>query len=185
MSQFLNGLTSGKSDHAGIESQNALISVIRFFQKSVIAEPRRIILYGTSMGATLAAITATREQGIAGIILENGMYDVRAGLNQLSVQAHHNTSFDVLLNLLIEETGSGFLERSALFQTDKIKSRVLIFAGLGDRVALPDQSLRFHEALRSSGVESEFYLFPFAGHNIPLQLKVPAMKSFIENLIRL
>lgn len=187
VSQSGYGETSGEPDHAGRNSQDALRSVIRFFRQHASADPSRIIVYGSSMGATLTAITAVQEPDLAAVILENGMYDVEAALHQLWFRSQSDPELASLYGFLDQETGNDknrFEERSALFHADRMKVPVLILAGLGDDIALPDQSLRFHERIQAAGGTSGFILYPFAGHNIPLEMKNPDISRFLQRFVK-
>lgn len=173
VSQAGYGETSGPLDHAGPASQSALRTVIRFFRTFPLAAPNKIILSGMSMGATLAATTATYEPDLAAVVLENGMYDMRAAMNFLRLRSYFSEDIAFLFNDLEGMTTGTYDERSAILRADKIKARVLLLAGLGDHIALPEQSLAFHEALLRAGGKSELVLYPFGNHKIPPEMKMP------------
>lgn len=182
-SQSGYGLTTGELDHAGKKSQTALRTVIRFAENLPGADRRKIVLYGSSMGASLAAITATQEPDLRAVILQNGIYDMRAGMTYLWFRSLNDPGpLRQLYQFLDEETGTGQAERSAALHPEKIKAEVLLLAGLGDDVALPDQALEFHEAIIDAGGRSRFYLFPFAGHAIPEYMKTPILTPFFDRI---
>jgi dipeptidyl aminopeptidase/acylaminoacyl peptidase len=181
-SQSGYGRTNGKPDHAGKNSQAAIKSVIQYFRQFPQADQKKFILYGTSMGATLAAMIATQDTDLAAVILENGIYDVQAGMTNLWFRSQSDKNLSTLYESLDEETKGAYAVRSAILHPEKIKATVLLMAGMGDKVALPDQTIKFHEAIRKAGGRSEMYLFPFAGHSIPEYMKGPAMSQLLHSI---
>lgn len=182
-----NGKTDGHPDNAGPVSQGALRSVIRHFRNLPISSGQ-VYLYGISLGATLSAVVATQEKGLTGVILENGAYDVEALLHQLWFQARADTDLLELYQELEHQTGADpgrFRTRSALERVKDLSAPVLILAGLGDTVTLPDYALRLHQAIRAHGGDSELVIFPFSGHAIAHEKKIPHFNRFFSRTKKL
>lgn len=187
VSQSGYGQTSGLPDNCGENSQNAVKAAIIFARKQKFIDGNKIALIGHSMGASLAAIIASHDEKLAGVILSSGIYDQEKALLKLDFYSRYNRGMESLYDELQKESGNHtdrFVIRSALLQRKKIKAPVLLLSGLGDQIAQPEQSLRLHESIQSSGGKSRLVIFPFAGHNIRPAQSAPEMNQFLEENLR-
>ncbi len=169
VSQSGYGSSTGKPDNCGIYSQTALKEAIAFGRKQKFVDPKKIIILGYSMGASLSAIIASQDYKLAGAVLIAGIYDQEDALLKIGFQSFSNPGMKSLYDDLGQEIGSEkdrFIIRSALYHAEKIKVPVLILTGGGDQIATVDQSIRLHEKIKASGGNSKLLIFPFSGHYI-------------------
>jgi dipeptidyl aminopeptidase/acylaminoacyl peptidase len=161
------GGSSGPADFAGPFTQHAVEAVLAKLETEKQAAPNRVLIEGISLGAVTAALTASHNKHIAGLVLISGLYDLPTFLARpksagaMSVKA-----------AAIAQTGGGdgaLRSRSALFLASKISANTLILNGGKDDRTDADQASLFAGAINASGGRARPHIYPQFGHAIPIQ----------------
>jgi dipeptidyl aminopeptidase/acylaminoacyl peptidase len=72
---------------------------------------------------------------------------------------------ELALRAKIRSPGGPYHERSAVIQADRVRTPMLLIAGLRDRCCPPGQAVEMYRALRECGnVESEVAVYPEEAH---------------------
>ena len=156
------GKSEGPPDFCGPFTQDATLAVLEHLRGKPFVDPGRIAVFGYSRGAIVAAMVATRDPRLAGVVLGAGAYDFSTyypgpfrGIN-INIQREAGTSAEA------------FRARSALHQADRIRAPVLILHGERDERIPVAQARAFAERLAAAGVPVRLRVFPNAWHGIPL-----------------
>lgn len=127
---------------------------------SGIADPERLGIGGWSYGGylTMWAVTQTRrfKAGVAGAGVANW------------ISFHGGTILPNFDRILIDgdpyDAEGLYVRRSPIVHMGNAGTPVLLLHGDADRDVAPDQSRDFSRALRDRGVETQYVLYPGAGH---------------------
>ncbi len=145
----------------GIVDVEDCVSGARFLTERGLADPRRLIIRGGSAGGftTLCAL-AYHDIFKAGASYY-GVSDLKAlDDDSHKFESHYN-------NYLIApapECERIYLERSPIHHTDRLKSPMIFFQGLDDKVVPPPQSEAMVEALKARGIPVAYLAFEGEGH---------------------
>ena len=172
------GGSDGPADYCGPRSQGAVETALAHLRTRDDVDPERIVLYGYSRGATVAAVVATRDTELAGLILGAGTYDLVARYADAG-----EGRFDARIKANIaKEAGTSeaaLRARSALLAEAPIRVPTLILHGEDDENCPPDQARRLAERLRAAETKVTLKLFAGVGHGIPSELSEPAETAFL------
>ncbi len=185
-SQSGHGASTGKPDHCGKNSQEGLRAVIRYFRSKSFVDPRKIVLRGSSMGATLAALVATQEPELGAVILESGVYDIEGMMTRhfhLGMSDPEHKEFFEIINEYTGEASDRFVERSIFPKVHKIRSPVLIINGAGDSISMTSENIRLHREIAKTNPHAEIRIYPFSGHAVHQQDKLPDIRRFLQKYI--
>lgn len=169
------GASDGPADFCGPSTQQTIIAALDFLKQQPLVDPERIVLYGNSRGAVASAMAATKVPDLKAIILTGGVYDLR--------DAYRNSSRG-LQQAIQNEAGlsdEAFLERSALYHADSIRSETLLLHGKHDDRASIDQAERFSKALARAGVPVRFHALD-GGHRLPREQVTPILRDFLTRV---
>jgi dipeptidyl aminopeptidase/acylaminoacyl peptidase len=149
LSQPGYGGSDGPTDFCGPLSMEAVAEVVKHIRAMPNIKKDKIFLYGGSRGAVLAALTATQDTKLAGVILRSGLYDF--------TDAYKNYSwFNPIKWTMLWEIGwsheVSLRERSAIFYADKIKSPLLILHGRDDDRAPLKYATMLTDKVKKSGI---------------------------------
>lgn len=173
------GGSDGPPDYCGPASQASVVAVLRHLRGWSFVDGKRIALEGISRGAVVAALVAAQDNGLAGVVLISGVYDLGA-LYARDPSCHIMQNF-------VDEAGplssSVFAARSALSHVQRIKVPVLILSGARDPIAPAEQAQAFAQALSSAGGDVELATFPDAAHHIPAGERAPIIARFLNRTL--
>ena len=128
-------------------------------------DPERIVLWGESAGATIAALVAFEPgSAVRGVIDWYGLADVVGLMTAQGALDDPSTREAGWLGAPIGEVLELARSASPIARVHADAPPFLIAHGLDDAAIPPEQSERFAEALRGQGVEVELDLVPGAGH---------------------
>lgn len=137
------------------------VAAVRHLAEIGEIDPRRVAIRGSSAGGfTVLAALASGETFQAG-----GVYYGVSDLESLARDTHKFESH--YLERLVgpyPEAAETYRARSPLHHADRIRTPVIFFQGLEDRVVPPDQTERMVGALREQGIEAEYLAFPGEQH---------------------
>lgn len=172
------GKSDGPADFAGPFSQHAVQAVIGELKARRMADPKRVLIEGISLGAVTGALVAAREPDLAGLVLISGLYDLPDFLAAPKTPA----AMGIKLAATNQTGGSlaALRSRSALFVASDIKANTLIINGAKDDRTDPDQAKRFAVAIAASGGRATAHIFPDFGHQIPVKARDAEIDAFID-----
>ncbi|MBI2267043.1 MAG: alpha/beta fold hydrolase [Armatimonadetes bacterium] len=157
--------SDGEVEVAKGEVQDVL-SAISFVKKLPGVDPRRIALLGTSHGALIAILAASRTSEIVALIECYGVTNVYAWWDYLKTHG-----FDTDDPLSRKTYGKGPKDRPQAFEirdaravAHRISCPVLILHGEKDRIVPADQAIEFHSVLVRLGKNATFKQYKDAGH---------------------
>jgi dipeptidyl aminopeptidase/acylaminoacyl peptidase len=174
------GASDGPADYCGPATQDAVITVLSHFRDQPFVDPARIVLEGISRGAIVAAMVASRFDGLAGLILISGVYDLKA----LYDADPNNRILENLAREAVPLDPQAFAARSPLGHVSQIRAPALVLSGARDPVAPPDGARAFAAALRGAGVEADFVSFPTSSHQIPMSERGPIVARFLNRRLK-
>ena len=154
------GRSQGPPDFVGPRTIRALTDGLRHLAQQPGVDGARIGVDGYSRGALAAAILAVRAPGVRAAVLGGGVYDFRL--------AHDHAPEGVRANMRTETglTENAILERSPIFEMERLRCPVLILHGEADENAPVEQALRLRDRLLELGKAHEAVFFPGQGHGL-------------------
>jgi len=158
----------------GVVDVDDCVNAARYLVSAGRADGDRLLIHGASAGGytTLCAVTF-RDVFTAGASYF-GVADARA----LARDTHKFESryCDRLIGPW-PEAAQIYEQRSPICHTDRLRTPLILFQGLEDRVVLPAQSAALAEALREKGVPFAYIAFEGEQHGIR---KAENMKAMLE-----
>lgn len=133
---------------------------------------QRVMLYGLSRGAVFAATLVDKIQGLRGVILHSGAYDLNRLYNDTSAQWVRRS-----LNPN-GETNPHFF--SVLPEVSDWKAPTLILHGGNDQLVPTNQAYLLRDRLEALGKPFRFAIFPGAGHRLPTDGVHDEVLSFLS-----
>ncbi len=171
------GQSDGPPDYCGPRTQAAVKQALTFLRRQPEIKPDRIALYGISRGATVAAMVAAQDAGIAATVLSSGIYD-------FARYYPSGTGLDQNIRVETGATADAFQARSAIMYAQNIHSPVLLMAGAKDPVIPVTQTLAFADALRLAQVPVTLRVFADAEHVVPLREQYNTLLPFLAANLR-
>lgn len=171
------GKSDGPPDYCGPFTQAAVATALAFLREQPNVRQDRVLLYGYSRGAMVAAMVATKDTELAGVILGAGSYDLGA---RYELFGDNRLDRDMKANVE-QEAGSSeeaFAARSALLAEEPILVPSLILHGEDDKNCPVEQARELAEQLEAAGTKHRFLLFPKTGHGISSQQSAEHEKKF-------
>ena len=156
------GNSDGPPDYCGPLTQDAALAALARLRAKPFVDPDRVAVFGYSRGATVAAMVATRDARLAGVILGAGAYDFFTWYPTRIGGIDHNIATEA------GTSAAAFRARSALHHADRIRSPVLILHGERDELVPVAQAQAFAARLGAAGVPYRLKVFPDAAHGIPV-----------------
>jgi dipeptidyl aminopeptidase/acylaminoacyl peptidase len=172
------GGSSGPEDFAGPFSQHAVQAVVGELKAKKMADSKRILIEGISLGAVTGALVAANDRDLAGLVLISGLYDLPSYFSAPKTPA----AIGIKLNMTKQTGGSleALRSRSALFVASDIKANVLILNGAKDDRTDPVQAQRFADAIVANGGQATAHIFSDFGHQIPVKVRDAEIDAFVE-----
>jgi len=170
------GRSDGPPDYCGPFTQAAVQEVIKYFRAMPIVRSDKVALYGMSRGAVVASMVATKEQSLAAVVLNVGVYDMKTSYEKF---LKSKDTVDIAENIKREAgtSDAAFLERSALKHVDQIKTPALIMTDSARQAELLAEELNKH------GVPAKFKKFLGFGHFIPNKLRNTEIDPFLKRYL--
>ncbi len=150
---------------AQVEDVSAAVDWLRAHAEEYGFDATRIVLWGESAGATIAALVGLRpDAGIRGIVDWYGPADLPAMATELGQLDDPGTREAGWLGVTVRSAGDAAVAASPARQVTRGAPPVWIAHGLADDAVPPSQSELFAAALAEQGVPVELELVPGAGH---------------------
>jgi pimeloyl-ACP methyl ester carboxylesterase len=138
---------------------NVVLDAVSLVKKLPWIDSKRIYLYGFSRGAFFASLPANRIEGIKGVVLQSGAYD----LNRF----YQDTLwFRSLLNPNGEQNPKLI---SILPQVPTWRAPTLVLHGGKDLLVSVQQANLLSESLEGANKPYRFVLYPNDGHRLPVE----------------
>jgi dienelactone hydrolase len=169
------GQSAGPADFMGPATVAAAQAALDHFRASGKVDPQRIVAWGQSRGATVAATLAARDPRLRGAILQSGIYDLWA--------THRGTGLAEFREAIVAEAGpdsAAWRERSPILVADQMKVPVLVLHGERDDQVPIGQARALAGRIEESGGRVETQFAPFGGHAYPSNLGFRAGLEFLE-----
>jgi len=149
---------------------NVVLDAVSLVKKLPWIDSKRFYLYGFSRGAFFAALLANRLEGIEGIVLHSGAYD----LNRLYQETPWIRS---LLNPNGERNPKLI---SILPEVPTWYAPTLILHGGKDSVVSVQQAILLRDSLEAAKKPYRFVLYPDNGHSLPPEDVRKKTTAFLE-----
>ena len=159
----INYRLSGEARYpAAADDVRAAIAYLRANARRFGVEPGKVILWGSSAGAQLAALAATRCNCVQGVVTWYGIFD----LSSLEPDGRADSSpTAAYLGCSPSRCAERATEASPVAHVDRSDPPFLIMHGLADRVVSPAQSQAMEGLLRRAGVPVETLYLPGIDHS--------------------
>ncbi|MHB8245417.1 MAG: dipeptidyl-peptidase 5 [Acidimicrobiales bacterium] len=145
----------------GIAEVDDCVNAARFLSESGRADPSRLLIHGSSAGGYTTLCAVTFREVFAG----GASY---FGISDASALAEESHKFEArYMDSLIgpwPEAREIYRQRSPLFHLDRLRTPLILFQGLEDKVVLPNQAGEMAAALEQEGVPYAYIAFPDEGH---------------------
>ena len=149
---------------------NVVLDAASLVKKLPWIDSKRFYLYGFSRGAFFTSLLANRMEGIEGMVLHSGAYD----LNRLYKET---TLFRSLLNPRGEANPKLI---SILPEVSMWHAPTLVLHGAEDSLVSVQQANLLLESLEAAKKPYRFVLYPHSGHRLPLEDVRKKATAFLE-----
>lgn len=145
----------------GIVDIGDIVSASEFLARYGKADPRRLVIRGVRAGGYTALMALATRDLFRAASTYCGVSDLKALRNSLpKFESHY---LDILVGPYDETL---YRDRSPIHHVDTIRSPLLAFHGLEDRIVNPEQTQRMVESLAARGHEVIAQLIPGEGHEL-------------------
>lgn len=171
------GGSDGPADFMGPATVAAAEAALAELRGTAGVDSGRVLVWGFSRGATVAAILAARHPDLRGAIVQSGIYDLWA--------TYRGTKLAGFREAIVAEAGrdsAGWRARSPLLEASRIRCRTLVLHGEKDDNVPVRQANAFAMAIRAGGTLSELWVMPGAGHVLPLGMANRAAFDFLDRM---
>jgi len=151
---------------------NVVLDAVSLGKRLPWIDSRRLYLYGFSRGAFFAALLANRLEGIEGIVLHSGAYD----LNRFY---QDNIWFRSMLNPTGEKNPKLI---SILPEVATWHAPTLILHGEEDFLVSVQQANLLSESLEAAKKPYRFVLYPNSGHYLPSEDVRRTVTAFLKEV---
>ena len=184
VSQAGYGNTDGPLDFCGPLSQQAIATAVAALRRNPAVRGDQVFLHGRSRGAVASSMAATRNMGIAGVILESGVYDMKSEYANL-LRKNVEPYISIAANIEREAGTSdeGFIARSILLTDLSIPVPVLLLHGMDDSNTPVGHAVRLEKHLTARGGDVSLVTFEGEGHHVPVASTEPEIDAFIARVI--
>lgn len=165
------GRSSGPADWCGPATQAALEAAYQRLRALPGVDPARLAVWGSSRGATAAALLASKHPDLAALVLQSATYDPAATRGSARAE-------------LIQEAGSdprAWKSRTVLSQPTP-KCAVLLLHGDQDDIAPVEAARAYEAALRKAGVTVDARWLSGRGHELSLAIARSSAVQFLRRI---
>jgi dipeptidyl aminopeptidase/acylaminoacyl peptidase len=173
------GRSDGPPDFVGPKTLAVLTEGYRKLRRESYVDPARMGIYGYSRGGMAASLLAVHLDDVKAAVFGAGIYDLQRAYDD-------NTLPMVRRNMRDEADGmsrAAVLERSSIFQMERLKCPVLILHGGRDVNVPVSQALLLRDRLTQLHKEFEIKLFPDREHSIGPEVGDLAVDFFQRKLM--
>lgn len=145
----------------GIVDVNDCVEAARYLAKIDRADPERLLITGGSAGGYIVLSALTKYDRFAAGASYYGVADI---LSFVEDTHKFEAGYDTYLIGSYPEFAEVYHQRSPINHADRIKSPVILFQGLEDKIVPPSQSEVFVEALKANNIYHKYITFEGEGH---------------------
>lgn len=176
LSQPGYGNSDGPPDFCGPVTQDAVLAAIEHLRAKAFVDPGKVVLYGYSRGAIVAAMVATRDAKLAAVVLGAGAYDF------FSWYPTPLRGIDANIEREAGTSAAAFRARSALQHAERIRVPVLLLHGERDERVPVRQAQAFAAQLAARGAAVTLRIFPNTTHGIPVGDQFREVYPFLDRV---
>ena len=162
-------------DMGGADADDVLAGVDALVERG-IADPERIGVFGGSYGGFMSAWLVTRTERFAAACAFSPVTDWYS--------QHWGSNIGAWDSAFLESDpatpGGPYFDRSPVMFGSRVRTPVLVTAGLQDRCTPPGQAVEFYRALREHGVDADVAIYPEEGHGVR---QMPALFDFCARAV--
>ncbi len=157
-----------------VNTRQVVLDAVALVKEISWIDHRRIYLYGVSRGAVVAAAVLNKIDGISGVVLRSGAYDLE--------RLYRETS-SYWLRRMLNPNGD---EQPKLFnllpEAESWRVPTLILHGTKDGLIPVNQAILLRDRLRAAGTVHRLVLFSDHGHRLPSrEIRAQALSFLREN----
>jgi dipeptidyl aminopeptidase/acylaminoacyl peptidase len=155
-------------------TRQAVFDAIATAKRLPWIDPKRLYVYGFSRGAVVAAALINQVDGVKGVLLQSGAYDLP--------QLYRNTSSFWMRQLLNPNGEAEPKLQNLLPEVSSWQASTLILHGARDRFVPVSQATLLRDHLQRLAKPHRLVLFPEHGHWLPVrEIKGQAVQFLKEN----
>jgi dipeptidyl aminopeptidase/acylaminoacyl peptidase len=162
-------------DMGGEDAEDVLAGVEAMVERGV-ADPERVGVFGGSYGGFMSAWLPTRTDRFAAAVAISPVTDWTS--------QHWNSNIGRWDAAFLKDDpatpGGPYFDRSPVMFASRVRTPMLLTAGLRDRCTPPGQAVELYRALREHGVEAEVAIYPEEGHGVR---QMPALFDFATRMV--
>jgi dipeptidyl aminopeptidase/acylaminoacyl peptidase len=158
----------------GIVDLDDCVNAAKYLAASDRADSKRLLIHGGSAGGYTTLCALTFRDNFAAGASYFGVSD--AGALARNTHKFESRYCDGLIGPW-PEAEDVYRDRSPVFHTDQLRTPLILFQGLEDKVVLPEQSEAMAQALRSKGVPFAYLAYEGEQHGFR---KAENMKATLE-----
>lgn len=177
LSQPGYGNSDGPPDFCGPFSQQAALDALHLLRNQSFTKSEKILLYGQSRGALVSSMVATQDPRLCAVVLVAGKYNFFTSYPTPIAGINENIQREM------DITDEAFLERSAIYHSEKIQSPVLIVHGKDDDRILPNQAEALGRKLQEQGCPAKVVIVEGTAHRIPLDRQFKEIDLFLKEFV--
>ncbi len=183
VSQAGYGKTDGPMDFCGPLTQRAIRTAVASLRSNPNVLGDQVFLHGRSRGAVASSMAATKRMGLAGVILESGVYDLKSEYGNL-LRKGDERSRAIARNIRLEAgtTEEAFLTRSLLLINATIPAPILLLHGEEDSNTPVEHAQKLYDYLKQRDRNAILITIPDAAHHIPVDVAEAAIDLFIRHV---
>jgi dipeptidyl aminopeptidase/acylaminoacyl peptidase len=155
------GKSQGKADYVGPLTLKVLTEGFQKFKRESYVDADRMGIYGYSRGGMAASLLAVKLDDVRAAVFGAGIYDFQ--------KAHDEVKIEGIRANMETETGmtkAAVLERSSIFQMERLTCPVLILHGEKDENVPVSQAYLLRDRLTALKKDFEIKLYPDRPHSI-------------------
>ena len=145
---------------------NDALNALAWLRAHPRADPARIAMVGTSHGALVSLLAASRTSQLRALVFAYGVADIERWYGYLV--ATGQLGRDALTRQVYGDGPTArpesFRIRNGRLVVDRVKVPTLILQGGRDTIVPPDQASLLHGLLSAAGLPSELRVYPASGH---------------------
>ena len=153
----------------GIYDTQDVIDVINYLTEMGFYDPKKIILKGSSAGGFTLLNSLCEDIDVGCASCYYGVSDLGGLLKDTHKFESGYTNSLIGLNENKSNLENLLQSRSPILKIEKIKTPIIFFQGMKDKVVNPSQTKKIYDQLILNGIDAKMYLFETEGHGFRMK----------------